>query len=293
MRVQPDGKVVATGSFSTFNGQPRRGITRLNSDGTLDLAFNPGTGFAGPVPTTQVTGIALQPDGRLVISGDFTRFNDVPRGGIARLNADGSLDSSFEPASGANGYVIDLALQPDGTIVIGGDFTSVNGTPQGRLARLQGNETSATPTVVWQAGDVGERSIVLQLVNDGLPEWDETLVLAFTPSGGATVGEPARMTLTIQSVDRPDLVATPKSITGEENGDLVIQLSSNMPATEPALYRLTSLPEQGRLFQYDNGNRGAEISSVPTLVSDPEGRLIFAPVPDTIGTPYASFGFEV
>jgi hypothetical protein len=76
---------------------------------------NPGTGADGTV-----VAITLQPDGKILIGGDFTSYNGTPRNRVARLNADGSLDMSFNPGTGANSTVYALAVQPDGKILIGG-----------------------------------------------------------------------------------------------------------------------------------------------------------------------------
>ncbi|MDX2284707.1 MAG: T9SS type A sorting domain-containing protein [Bacteroidia bacterium] len=132
--LQPDGKIVAGGLFTSFNGMPRRGIVRLRADGQPDTAFNPGAGFNGPVYA-----VALQLDGKIVVGGWFTEFDGTARNGIARLHADGSLDAAFAPIlpeAAVYISVTSLALQPDGDIVAGGGFTFFNGAPRSRIARL-------------------------------------------------------------------------------------------------------------------------------------------------------------
>src|SRR6185369_14420460 len=111
----------------------RNHIARLNSDGTLDSSFLvPGSGVNGDVGS-----LALQADGKTVIGGVFTSVNGTTRNGIARLNSDGTLDTSFLAAgSGTNSSVLAIAVQSDGKIVIGGFFTSVNGTTRNGAARL-------------------------------------------------------------------------------------------------------------------------------------------------------------
>src|SRR5882724_2728415 len=74
-----------------------------NQPGDLDLSFAPGAG-----PNNEVWRVALQPDGKMVIGGSFTTVNGTARSRIARLNSDGSLDSSFNPYAGANAEVADL-----------------------------------------------------------------------------------------------------------------------------------------------------------------------------------------
>src|SRR5204862_3007274 len=130
LAVQPDGKVVVGGIFSSIKGTNRNGIARLNADGTLDNSFNCGTGTNGAVSS-----IVLQPDGKMLIGGYFTAVNGTNRSGIARLNANGSLDSSFNPGTGAN-YVTSVGLQPDGKVLIRGGFTTVNVTNRNGIARL-------------------------------------------------------------------------------------------------------------------------------------------------------------
>jgi uncharacterized delta-60 repeat protein len=132
--LQPDGKVLIGGNFTSVNGTNRNRVARLNANGSLDSSFNPGTGVSG-----QVLSIALQSDGKVLIGGLFTSVNGTNRNNIARLNANGSLDGSFNPGTGANGPVGSIALQPDGKVFIGGDFTTVNGVVRPRVARLYGD----------------------------------------------------------------------------------------------------------------------------------------------------------
>jgi uncharacterized delta-60 repeat protein len=130
--LQADGKVIIVGGFTAINGNPHNGIARLNANGSLDASFNPAAaGF--------VAFVVIQPDGKVLIAGDFTNVNGTNRNHIARLNADGSLDLSFNPGTGADGSVYVIALQSDGNIVVGGDFTLINGAVRPRVARLYGD----------------------------------------------------------------------------------------------------------------------------------------------------------
>ena len=125
----PDGKILVGGFFSNAGGRPVAKVARLNRDGSLDTSFNPGSG-----PDHFVFAVAPQPDGKVLIGGMFTGVNGYPRNYIARLNVDGSLDTSFD--LGANGYVRALAVQPDGRIVVGGDFTQIAGSLRNGIAKL-------------------------------------------------------------------------------------------------------------------------------------------------------------
>ena len=131
--IQNNGKIIIGGWFTSYNGTVINRIARLNADGSLDGTFNPGTGANQVVRTT-----AIQSDGKIIIGGDFTSYNGTAINHIARLNTDGSLDGTFNPGAGANDIVRTTAIQSDGKIIIGGEFTSYDGTTRNRIARLNG-----------------------------------------------------------------------------------------------------------------------------------------------------------
>jgi uncharacterized delta-60 repeat protein/uncharacterized repeat protein (TIGR01451 family) len=131
LAVQPDDKTVIVGDFSSYNTTTRNKIARMNLDGSLDPTFDPAAGA-----NAFIASVALTTSGQVMIGGAFSFFNGTQRNGIARLNAGGSLDPSFAPGLGANGTVWAIAVQPDGKYLIGGEFTSYNGTNRAHLARL-------------------------------------------------------------------------------------------------------------------------------------------------------------
>ncbi|HEX4823961.1 MAG TPA: immunoglobulin domain-containing protein [Candidatus Polarisedimenticolaceae bacterium] len=136
LAVQPDGRAIVGGLLQTVDGVPRGRIARLDVDGNLDKTF--ANGMTGAVEfAASIEAAALQADGKIVVGGYFASMNGVPRYGIARLNADGSVDTTFQNGmSGTDYAVYAVALQPDGKILIGGAFTLVNGEARGRVARL-------------------------------------------------------------------------------------------------------------------------------------------------------------
>ena len=93
---QPDGKILICGNFTSFNGQNKGYVARLNNDGSVDTDFTAGPGY-------WTRHMALQPDGKIVIGGFFTTVEGAKRNRIARLNANGSLDTSFNPGAGCEG----------------------------------------------------------------------------------------------------------------------------------------------------------------------------------------------
>ncbi|HWQ92496.1 MAG TPA: Calx-beta domain-containing protein, partial [Clostridia bacterium] len=131
LAVQEDDKTIIVGDFQSFNTVPINRIARMNYNGSLDTSFNPGDGANNFISTLE-----LVPGGKIVIGGAFTFFNGTQRKSIARLNNDGSLDTSFDPGTGADGTIWAVAVQADGKVVVAGDFTSINGVPRLRVARL-------------------------------------------------------------------------------------------------------------------------------------------------------------
>lgn len=132
--IQQDGKILVGGDFVEYNGIQKNRIVRLNPDGSIDGSFNIGTGFNNTVST-----LALQPDGKLFVSGNFTEFNGILRNRLVRLNEDGSIDATFDIGSGFNSAVAEVNLQVDGKIIVGGGFTQYNGIQANRIIRLNSN----------------------------------------------------------------------------------------------------------------------------------------------------------
>jgi uncharacterized delta-60 repeat protein len=143
--IQSDGKILVGGSFSNFDGQNSRRMARLNSDGTLDTSFSVGTGF-NTVSGRPLRSLKIQENGKIVVAGSFSSFNAISVNYIARLNSDGSLDTSFKDntGSGFNFYGESLAIQSDGKILVGGLFSSFNGVTVSGIVRLNSNGTLDT-----------------------------------------------------------------------------------------------------------------------------------------------------
>ncbi|MBI3239076.1 MAG: T9SS type A sorting domain-containing protein [Flavobacteriia bacterium] len=154
--VQPNGKILVAGSFSTVNGSPRDCIARLNPDGTLDSGFNPN------LTSDTIHAMVLQPDGKILIGGRFSSVNGVSRVNLARLNADGTLDATFVVGSGFLNAVRSLALQSDGKVVVGGDFTYYAGNLINRILRLTSSGALDATFDVGNGCNNAVNSIVIQ-----------------------------------------------------------------------------------------------------------------------------------
>ena len=144
LALQPDGNIIIGGNFTAFNGNNRHYIARLNSDGTLDSTFNPGLGANGTVWAVALeTNVQInfdfgivQTNVQVVIAGDFTSVNGIALNHVARLNPDGSVDTSFNPGVGPDGTVNAVAVDAFGRVIIGGAFDMVSGVTSGGVARL-------------------------------------------------------------------------------------------------------------------------------------------------------------
>lgn len=143
MALQPDGKVVIGGFFQFVSDQPRSLVARLNSDGSLDTNFNIGTGGTGILgagidgnANPFVFAIAVQNDGKILIGGNFAKYNEVGRRGIARLNSNGTLDTDFVVGSGVNSWVRSILVQPNEQIFVSGWFTGYNNHSRNRMVLL-------------------------------------------------------------------------------------------------------------------------------------------------------------
>ena len=128
--VEPGGSVLVRGFFY------RASLLRLSSAGVWDQAFNE---KVNGKPNGPIRSMAVQPDGALLLGGDFTAFGDKKAIGLVRLNRDGTPDLAFEAATGTQATVNKVALQRDGKILVAGMFP-VSGSPSAQLfLRLAAN----------------------------------------------------------------------------------------------------------------------------------------------------------
>ena len=141
LAIQADGKVVAGGAFDSAVGTAQPGLLRFNTDGSVDPGFSAGV-FATTVANTypSVSTLAVQSDGKIIVGGLFETIGGVAASSVARLNTDGSVDTSFNAGGvGPDTYVTSVVVQPDGDIVVAGAFATFNGVPSAQVARLRGD----------------------------------------------------------------------------------------------------------------------------------------------------------
>jgi uncharacterized delta-60 repeat protein len=126
--VQPDGKILVGGRFTSYGGTARANLLRLNTDGTLD------TGFAPPTFTGTVYKLLLQANNRILVGGSFSGAG-LPNN-LLRVLPTGQVDATFGNTAVPNGLVYDLLVQPDGAIVLGGMFSAVAAQATSTVARI-------------------------------------------------------------------------------------------------------------------------------------------------------------
>lgn len=158
-----DGSTVIGGRFTEVNGQPRSNLAHVNADGSLDAKSILGA------PTDGVSGavyaLAVDTNGNLLVGGYFTAAQGEPVQNFARYLANGKIDPTFNGGQTPNGPVYAIAVQPDGKIVIGGEFTTVGNVPRRNLARF--NADSTLDGALAAAGSGSVRSLVT-MANGGV-----------------------------------------------------------------------------------------------------------------------------
>ena len=148
LALQPNGQILLGGNFTALQpnrtGIPsvRSDIARINADGTIDPSFDPS--LNGDVDTIDVLAdgslfvggnfTSVQVGGATLIGGSFAHVGGSAAANLARLNADGSFDSSF--LANTDGTVNAILTRADGTAIAGGSFANIQGHPQANLARI-------------------------------------------------------------------------------------------------------------------------------------------------------------
>jgi uncharacterized delta-60 repeat protein len=136
LALQRDGRIILA-----RNSQTNSALLRLSTSGAADPSFHPV--FAATNGTTiWFNDLLVQPDDKVIVAGNFSAVDGVPRRNLARLNADGSVDLTFDPGTGADAPVKGLALNQNGDIIAVGEFSTFNSVPLPGLVRLHGSDAT-------------------------------------------------------------------------------------------------------------------------------------------------------
>ena len=159
--VQPDGKILLGGDFTTLSpngGAPvtRNHIARLNPDGTLDTAFNPNA-------NNTVYSIAVQADGKILVGGDFSaeRTASADRRATASPGSIPPPDWLIRSTRTRTVIVDSIAVQADGKILVGGNFFIIGGQARNGIARLDAT-TGMADSFNPNANAIGVHAITVQ-----------------------------------------------------------------------------------------------------------------------------------
>lgn len=139
--LQSDGKVLLGGNFNNYNGTTVYNILRLNSDASLDTTFSDNKGA-----NSTVRSISIAQNNKIVVCGMFNSYyypngsTSIPANGIALISSvDSSFDTSFGTGLGTGASPVSVytsAVQTDGKIIVGGDFTTINSINNSKIARI-------------------------------------------------------------------------------------------------------------------------------------------------------------
>lgn len=185
IKQQADGKILFGGYYTTYQGVSANRIVRLNTDFSIDDTFVYGTGF-----NAEVNSIAIQSDGKILVGGNFTSYNGTARNRIIRLNSDGSVDTSFVIGTGFDASVWVMTIQPDGKILVGGDFTTYSGSSRSKIVRL--NTNGSIDTTLASPGTINNTIFDIGI------QTDNKIIITgfFTQISGVTNNRIARLSST-------------------------------------------------------------------------------------------------
>lgn len=173
--VQADGNILVGGGFSSVNGKSEfKYLARFKSDGSLDSNFDPN-------PSSNVDWFDILDDGRIAIVGNFTAVDGFARNYVSLIHADGALDLGYNTVSGPSDRVRTALTQSDGSLIIGGEFSTIYGQTQARIAKLFGDDGQAAPALTSFQPASGAPGEVLTLYGSNLLDVTE---IEF--SGGAS-----------------------------------------------------------------------------------------------------------
>lgn len=262
--VQPDGRILLGGNFTTLqpndaeSATTRNYIARLYTDGTIESEFNPN-------PNGKVSALGLQPNGRILVGGSFSSAqpngsaSTVTTSYFARFLPDGNIDSDFLP--GANYSASCFTLLPDGKIIAGGYFTSFrpqNGNtsfPRNYIARLQ---PDGVLDVDLQSGATGRYYVALRLSNG-----DMLVGGSFSNIGGVSVQNIARIKETgaVDTSFAPKIDGTVQSIAVQSDGKILIG-GSFTKVNDTARNYIARLDSTGGLDTAFNPNTNSVVSKI-------------------------------
>ena len=164
MALQNDDKLYVVGFISTYSGSTSNYIIRINTNGTRDTTFNPGTGFG-----SLTYAVAVQSDNKAIVGGQYTTYSGSSVNRIIRLNTDGTIDTTFNVGTGANGIPSAITVDNLGKVIAIGGFTTYSGSSNNSMVRINPDGTKDNTLVIGTGFDPVGASVpsFLKLDNTG------------------------------------------------------------------------------------------------------------------------------
>ncbi|MBO2011144.1 hypothetical protein [Hymenobacter negativus] len=273
MQLQPDGKVLFIND-PLYNGTSLPGVNRLNADGTLDTSFQVGTG-----PNIRPNALTLLASGQVLVAGTFGSFTGTLDRGLIELTSSGVINPAFQPTIQTDGTATAMVRQPDGKLLVGGNFSEINAQPVRRLARFNTDGTvdaSFSPNVGL---DLGVVDVALQ--PDGR-------ILTATPaavnrflSNGSPDNSLNAPSFLASNVARLLLQPDGRILVGSLN----VALAGNVTN---ALVRL--LADGTRDASFTPATTGPRLTAFQTMALQPDGKILVAGTGIPVGSTNSSRG---
>jgi len=275
MAVQTDGHILICGSFNSIGTNSITNIARLNSDGSLDQGFNPGTA----ADVGYVTAVAVQSDGKVVLGGKFFSSSSEVLGNVARLKSDGTSDTGFNSVAWADSPVNVVVVQADGKLLLGGAFSYVNGYARRSIARLNADGSLDLSFDACIASSSGSGATGLALQDDGrmLASGRFTFSTGYYRDGIARLGLCGELDPSYAPPPGVDLGSTAFAVAmrpGAAGASLAGNFRMFGGVTNGGVVRLTTngLPDG----TFNSGSGINEGGTNFTLLCQPNGKLILA-----------------
>ena len=254
--IQSDGKILIV----PFIGGGR--VYRINLNGTVDFSFTP-FDF-----NTAITAICIQPDGKVIVSGQFTLFqNTIPVNRILRLNTNGSLDNTFTVGTGLNSRAFAIKVQSDNKILVGGEFTDFDGETMNYFGRLNNCSVNTTVSLIYNGGLNGQNSLSASQTNASY-QWVDC------DNGNTDISGQTSMTYapTVSGSFAVKITTEECQVTSDCKSFYFCPLSNAVTLSGNTI-SVTTIPAQQPVFEWyadcdiDNPIAGATLSSFTPTVS--------------------------
>ncbi len=195
INLYSDGKMLISGHFEYYDGQPASKLIRLNSDGSIDTTFT-SLGFGPALLDDRAIQTQIQSDGKIIVGGFFESYNSQSYEKLIRLNSDGTIDTSFYVGIGFDDYVLATYITSDYRLLVGGRFlfyknfvqqyiTELNLTPQIDTIYSSPIFTDC-PSCVEQTSNLFAGNIFPSEMNGGID--DIALSIREQPDGKILIG---------------------------------------------------------------------------------------------------------